>query len=115
MSDFFASCDGESGASVLERGMRLEEGRYAERRRALASVIALAVAGAILLGGGLVAFAAVRRPASQIGQSVTTRSISAKPRIGANSKSSKHTSSKATRSRGGSPPAGAAVLAKATK
>ena len=63
MSDYFESKSRESAAEALERGLRRDEREHLQRRKIATAIIAASVAGTVLLGGGIAAFAAAHQPA----------------------------------------------------
>ena len=64
-SDFLEGEASDPSAEALERGLRREERRHVERRKAIAGFGALAVAGTVLLGGAIAALAASHGPSSR--------------------------------------------------
>jgi hypothetical protein len=63
-SDFLEGEASDPSAEALERGLRREERRHLERRKAIGVFVALAVAGTVLLGGAIAALAASHGPSS---------------------------------------------------
>ena len=80
MSDFFESQNAESAAEALERGLRRDERRHLEQRKMVRAGIAVAVAGAVLLGGGIAAMAAVNHPTHTAAVSTLAVAKAAKPK-----------------------------------
>jgi hypothetical protein len=58
VSDFFESSDGTAAAGRVEREMRRQELRRAEKRRLMTGVVSVALASTLVLGGGFAAFGA---------------------------------------------------------
>lgn len=77
MSEFFKSDTQAMAADDLERELRREERLHAERRRMATWGVALAVAGTVILGGGIAAFAASQRPAMPAAANVIAAPIKA--------------------------------------
>jgi hypothetical protein len=57
MSDFFESDNSALAANFLEREIRREERARADRRKFITGALSVAVACAVLLGGGFAAYA----------------------------------------------------------
>jgi hypothetical protein len=74
-SDFLEADGKDPSAEALERGLHREERRHAERRKAIGVTMALAVAGAVLLGGGFAALAAAHSPSPQVAMSAATAPV----------------------------------------
>lgn len=86
MTHLFAPYDGSGSAGALERDMHREERLYHERRKMAKLMIALAVVGAVLLGGGIVALTVAHQHSSRSGAVAVMHPASARHRARAHTK-----------------------------